>query len=139
VALQAMRLRDRDTMQGPICELGAPPAGVRPTPVSVALESFSPDVAFEIALRESPRAEQLRRSAAELSEAEFRETFRLLERLDSNDKVDVHLALRRELHGLLGTERWTAIAASRDPLFPVVERVAKSFGLGETAAVAAYQ
>jgi len=105
----------------------------------VSLDFLAPAAAFEVALRESPRSEQLRRSRASLDEHEFRETFVLLERADSTADLAVHAATRQRLRTLLGAQRFAAVAAPRDPLFAIVARVGRERGLDPALLSTAYE
>lgn len=121
----------------------ARPGAPEPPPISdqgnAALDFLTPAAAFEVALRDSPRAEQLRHSGAGLDEHEFREAFALLERLDTNTDLSVQAETRRHLRVLLGAQRLTAVTATRDPLFAVVERAGGEHGLDAAAIAAAYE
>ena len=144
IELQERRLRSRERSAA-ASEIGMPgrPAATQrfqaATASGVPLDFLAPAAAFEVTLRDSPRAEQLRRSGIELEEHEFREAFALLEQADSAGDLVAQAATQQRLRTLLGAQRFAAVAAVRDPLFDVVMRVAREHGLETTKSAAAYE
>ena len=141
VELQERRLRSRERTAA-AAETVIPTATQCLLPATargVPLDFLAPAAAFEVTLRDSPRAEQLRRSGIELEEHEFREVFALLEQADSAGDLAAQAATQPRLRTLLGAQRFAAVAAVRDPLFAIVMRVALEHGLDTTKSAAAYE
>jgi hypothetical protein len=101
-------------------------------------EVLPPGAAFEVALRESALAEQLRASGATFTETEFRETYALLTDAAARRDVEAQLAQRRRLRALLGAERFDRVWAIRDPLAAVVRDASRERGLDDADALRAY-
>ena len=139
IELQQRRLRARGGSIAEPATAAVTASALASTTVGVSLDFLAPAAAFEVTLRDSPRAEQLRSSGVELEEHEFREAFALLEQADRAGDLAAHAATQQRLRTLLGAQRFAAVAAVRDPLFAVVTRVAREHGLDQTASTAAYE
>jgi hypothetical protein len=94
--------------------------------------------AFEVAVRESALAEQLRTSGAKVSEAEFRETYALLADPPAGGDAEALVERRRRLEALLGSQRFDRVWAIRDPLAAVLRDVSAERGLDDAATWRAY-
>lgn len=93
---------------------------------------------FEVAVRESVLAEQLRNAGVEFTEDEFRTAYRILSSLEGMPApADVQSA-RAGLRETLGPRRFDRLWAGRDPVFGVVARVLDEHGFGEDQQFAAY-
>jgi hypothetical protein len=91
-------------------------------------------------LRDSPLAEQLRRSGVEFTEAEFRETFDILRGLEKSIPNTVSYANTRSLlRALLGGRRFSMLWAGRDPLFSAVQRAAEKHSLDDEKLLSVYE
>jgi hypothetical protein len=139
IELQQRRLRARNRSVPMAAMAAATEHSVAATSAGVSLDFLAPPAAFEVTLRDSPRAEQLRSSGVELEEHEFRETFALLEQADVAGDLAAQAATQQRLRTLLGAQRFAAVAAVRDPLFAIVTRVAREHGLDRVASTAAYE
>jgi hypothetical protein len=97
------------------------------------------DAAFEVALRESSLAEDLRAAGIAYTEDEFRSAYALLMEIDgATGDTRVQIAGRRALRALLGTQRYERIWARRDPVMNVVRRIGRDLALSDAAVAAAY-
>ncbi|HZF29543.1 MAG TPA: hypothetical protein VE907_10520 [Gammaproteobacteria bacterium] len=141
VALQGWRLR-RHVDSAPAERGGraAPPAAVDLGGDELAQlrEVLPAAAAFEVAVRESALAEQLRTSGAKFSETEFRETYTLLTNRSGGRGIDAQLAQRRRLQSLLGAARFDRVWAIRDPLAAVVRDASRGRGLDDADTLRAY-
>ncbi len=91
------------------------------------LSLLSDEQRFEHSLRFSPPAAALR--ALDLDEADFRATFRLLERaLAADSSMAVRSGATRALRRSLGVERARSLLANFDPLAGVVRRLLAAAG-----------
>jgi site-specific recombinase XerC len=93
---------------------------------------------YEVALRDSALAEQLRTSGVELTEAEFRETYRVLATLSAGPSADAFGSAREALRSLLGSDRFDRVWAGRDAVFAVVAPLLRRQGIAEATVLAAY-
>jgi hypothetical protein len=101
---------------------------------------LEPTAFHEYSLRDSPLAEQLRRSGVEFTEAEFRETFDILRRLErSIPDTGSYANARGELRALLGGRRFSILWASRDPLFSTVRRAGEKHSLDNEKLLSVYE
>jgi hypothetical protein len=97
------------------------------------------DVAFEYGVRASPLSRQMRASGVSFDELEFRETYALLASLDRGEPAPgAYRDVRRALRSLLGSARFNALWASRDPRFQALEEVGKRHALGDDVLMSAY-
>jgi hypothetical protein len=114
-----------------------------PTAVDITprlAELLGEDVLAEFQLRESRLADQMRGSGVEFSEAEFRETFGILKRLeDSMGDRTMYSSTRSALRTTLGSRRFAQLWASRDPLFSVIEQACASHSLDEETVMTVYE
>ena len=95
---------------------------------------------FEYRLRDSTLAEQLRRSEVEFSESEFRETFRILDRLEkSGGDQALYGESRDSLRNLLGGRRFALLWSGRDPLFAVIQRSCEEHSLTQETTSTVYE
>jgi hypothetical protein len=103
-------------------------------------ELLGQDALAEYQLRESRLADQLRDSGVAFSEAEFRDTFAILKRLDESmgDRT-LFASSRKALRTALGSRRFAQLWASRDPLFPVIEQVCAKHSLDKETVMAVYE
>jgi hypothetical protein len=102
-------------------------------------EFLDADSLAEVLYRYSPLAEQIRSARVQLTEPEFREAFRQLQRLDrQSPQPAVYLEVRASLRQL-GPERFTRLWAARDPLYAAIVASAQQFGFGADTALAAYR
>jgi hypothetical protein len=134
VELQARRLQ---------AQTGAgtqPPASSAPSPVPVepALDFLVPAAAFEVRLRQSVEAEQLRGAGLELDERSFREALAQLFEMRGAQRLASHLRARRALRALLGESAFLRVQAVRDPQFAIVAGVVRAHGADDSAVEAAY-
>lgn len=84
--------------------------------------------------------QRLRRSGIEFSEAEFRETFRLLQQLEAAGVSRKQLlSVREQLRRTLGSRRFAALWATRDPRFSAVQSVGREHDLTEATILSAYE
>jgi hypothetical protein len=126
----------------------AEPVSRAPSSAAAAASEFAdglgavlePAGLHEYMLRDSPLAEQLRRSGVEFTEAEFRETFGTLRSLeesipDTGSYADARSALR----ALLGGRRFTILWAGRDPLFSAVQRAGAKHSLDDEKLLSIYE
>lgn len=98
-------------------------------------ELLSADELLELELRESPVASRIRQSGIEVSEPEFRESFRLLSGLQhSHSDPAAAAGVRQQLRELLGNTRFAQLWSSGDPFYAQLEQLAAQSGL--TAATA---
>jgi hypothetical protein len=106
-----------------------------------ALEALlEPATLFEFLLRDSMLAEQLRASGVELSEAEFRQAFALLQDFEqSGADIGAVLTAREALRQLLGSRRFSALWAMRDPFHARLEAAAARHELDAATLDAAYE
>ena len=141
VALQSWRLRPH-AADAPAERRGraAPPpaADLGGDELAQLREVLPAAAAFEVAVRESALAEQLRASGAKFSETEFRETYALLTSGAAGHGADAQLAQRRRLRSLLGAARFDRVWAIRDPLAAVVRDASRERGLDDADALRAY-
>lgn len=94
---------------------------------------------FELALRDSPEARELRESGVDFSETEFRESFRLLAGMRRPDAgIDDVVAAREGLRTLLGDRRFAELWSTRDPMFARLESAARKHDLDESGLIALY-
>ena len=101
---------------------------------------LEPPVLHEYLLRDSALADQLRRSRVEFTEAEFRETFDVLRRLEeSSPDAGVYASARDALRTLLGARRFAALWAGRDPLFAAIARAGVKHALEEETVLSVYE
>jgi hypothetical protein len=101
---------------------------------------LEPTAFHEYSLRDSPLAEQLRRSGVEFTEAEFRETFDILRRLErSIPDTGSYANARGELRALLGGRRFSILWASRDPLLSTVRRAGEKHSLDNEKLLSVYE
>jgi hypothetical protein len=101
---------------------------------------LGPTALHEYLLRDSPLAEQLRRSGVEFTEAEFRETFDILRGLEKSIPNTVSYANTRSLlRALLGGRRFSMLWAGRDPLFSAVQRAAEKHSLDDEKLLSVYE
>jgi hypothetical protein len=147
IALQDLRLRQRlERAEAPEQSLHCPAdperadsrVGAGEGDAAALRAVLSADAAFEVGLRESPLAEQLRASGAQLTEAEFRAAYELLRAPEAVRGPEQQLALRRRLKTLLGARRFDRIWAQRDPLAPLIRRVGTELDLDADAIERAY-
>lgn len=136
IALHEWRLRAQ------LDRLAAAANGTAP-PVSQLAEDelesvLPPHLALEVALRESPIAEQLRAANANLDEAAFREAYELLAALPRSRDLETQLEHRRRLRKLLGASAFDRMWAARDPLAAAVRSAGRQLGLDDRAIDAAY-
>lgn len=118
---------------------GAGPALGIADPTAGAAKLLGARDGFEVALRDSNLAEQLRRLGLGFSEAEFRETYRLLAALLGEPAgPEAYGSARRALRKLLGSDRFDRLWASRDPVFGVVAPLLRSRGITEETVFAVY-
>ena len=94
--------------------------------------------AFEVAVRDSALAEQLRGSGAKLGESEFREAYALLADAAAAHDPDAAMKSRRQLRALLGAARFDRVWAIRDPLAAIVRDVGRERGLDDADVMRAY-
>jgi hypothetical protein len=94
--------------------------------------------AFEVAVRDSALAEQLRSSGAKFTERDFRDTYSLLTDVAAARNPETQLAQRRRLRSMLGADRFDRVWAIRDPLAAVVRDVSHDRGLDDADALRAY-
>lgn len=97
-----------------------------------------PQLRLEVALRESPVAEQLRAANANLDEAGFREAYELLAAIPRSRDLETQLNHRRRLRKLLGASAFDRMWAVRDPLAAAIRRAGRQLGLDDRAIDAAY-
>jgi hypothetical protein len=101
---------------------------------------LDPTNLHEYLLRDSPLAEQLRRSGVEFTEAEFRETFDILRSLeDSTPDAGAYANARMALRALLGGRRFSILWAGRDPLFSAVRRAGEKHALDDEKLLSVYE
>lgn len=101
---------------------------------------LSEDLRFEYLLRDSPLAEQLRRSDVRFTEIEFREAFEILDALErSRGDQESYAESRAALRALLGGRRFALLWASRDPLFSVIEQACESHSLTSETVLTVYE
>jgi hypothetical protein len=124
------------------CALGAAAARCEAAPARDSeLEGLADELGagtlFEIGVRESALAAQLRGAGLGFSEAEFRETYAILAALDARGAAGMREA-RHALRATLGGPRFDRLWASRDPVFAAVERVLGELGHTSDQRLAAY-
>jgi hypothetical protein len=101
---------------------------------------LDPAASAEVLYRYSPLAERIRSAGVELSETEFRETFRLLEKLELGPQdAQTYLATRDSLRRSLGADRFTRLWTVRDPVYAAFAAAGTRLGLTEATTLAAYQ
>jgi hypothetical protein len=101
---------------------------------------LDPKTIHEYLLRDSPLAEQLRRSGVEFTETEFRQTFDTLRSLEQSlPDADVLASARNSLRALLGGRRFAALWAARDPLFASVQRIGEKHALESETVLTVYE
>ncbi len=89
--------------------------------------------------RFSPLAEQLRAANLELSEPQFGAAFDRLTQLEAAPAdAKTFSRVRTELRNVLGQQRFTRLWATRDPLFDVLARAARTQSLSETTLLSVY-
>jgi hypothetical protein len=111
-----------------------------PVPAERMGTVLEPATLHEYLLRDSPLAEELRRSGVELTEAEFRETFDILQSLEESiPDAEVYAHARNALRAVLGGRRFAVLWAGRDPLFAVIQRVAENHALTAETVLSAYE
>jgi hypothetical protein len=142
-ALQRWQLSRRSTAPAPRLDARPgrapqPDAGSRGDELTELRRVLPASAAFEVAVRESALAEQLRTSGAEVSEAEFRETYALLADSAADGDAETLAKRRRRLEALLGSQRFDRIWAIRDPLAAVLRDVSRERGLDDAATWRAY-
>ena len=128
---------------GMLSEAVQPPASSPPesTGITSKLAAVLGDEAlFEYRLRDSLLAERLRASRVEFSEPEFREAFRIVDRLDeSSGDADVYASSRSALRTLLGGRRFATLWAGRDPTFAVIREACEDNALSDETALTVYE
>jgi hypothetical protein len=132
IELQARRLEARAHEH--VSPSGAP-AAVRADP---ALDFLTPAAAFEVRLRQSVEAEQLRDAGVDLDEAGFREALALLLEMRGERDLSSYLRAAEALRSLLGPSAFLRVQAASDPLFALIASVARAHGQDESAVEAAY-
>jgi hypothetical protein len=101
---------------------------------------LEPTILHEYLLRDSPLAEQLRRSGVEFTEAEFRETFGILRSLEQSTRdPGAYANARSALRALLGARRFTILWSGRDPLFSAVQRAGEKHSLDDEKLLSVYE
>jgi hypothetical protein len=101
---------------------------------------LEPTALHEYLLRDSPLADQLRRSGVEFTEPEFRATFDVLQSLEqSSPDADVYADARDSLRALLGGRRFAILWGARDPLFSAVRRAGEKHALDEEKVLSVYE
>lgn len=101
---------------------------------------LEPTAVHEYLLRDSPLAEQLRRSGVEFTETQFRETFDILHNLErAAPNAGLYANARNALRVLLGARRFAVLWAARDPLFSTVQRIGEMHGLEEETVLTVYE
>jgi len=100
---------------------------------------LGPDALFELEVRDSAVARQLRSSGVALSESEFRRVFEVLRALERQPgSIGSALAARAALRDLLGDRRFAALWSARDPRFADLARIAARHELGDARLLAVY-
>ncbi|HEX5046208.1 MAG TPA: hypothetical protein VFX89_03725 [Gammaproteobacteria bacterium] len=140
VALQLWRLRHPPNAVpagrgGPVQALAGDAAGGE---LAQLREVLPAGAAFEVAVRESALAEQIRMSGAKFGESEFRETYTLMADTETGRDIEAQLAQRRRLRSLLGADRFDRVWSIRDPLAAIVRDTSRERGLDEADALRAY-
>jgi hypothetical protein len=101
-------------------------------------EALDAGTLFEIGVRESALAAELRSAGLGFSEAEFRETYAIFAALEARGGAADIGAARHALRAALGDARFDRLWASRDPVFAAVERVLGELGHTADQTLAAY-
>lgn len=141
VALQLWRLRHPPAAAPagrPGRAVEAPPGEAGGGELAQLREVLPAGAAFEVAVRESALAEQIRTSGAKFDESEFRETYTLLTEGGTGRDIAAQLDQRRRLRSLLGADRFDRVWSIRDPLAAVVRDASRERGLDEADALRAY-
>jgi hypothetical protein len=100
---------------------------------------LGPDALFELELRDSAIARQLRSSGVGLSESEFRRAFEVLRALEGQPgSIESALAARAALRDLLGDRRFAELWSARDPKFAVLAQIAARHELGDARLLTVY-
>jgi hypothetical protein len=138
VAIQKLRLeRQVDTL-----------ARAAPSNATTAANEFAenlgtlldPTAVHEYLLRDSPLAEQLRKSGVDFTEGEFRETFGVLRNLEESiPDAESYANARSALRALLGARRFTILWSGRDPLYSSVQRAGKEHSLDDEKLLSVYE
>lgn len=153
LAVQRLRFeRDlelRNASRGARPEVGADAGrGIDPAAAATASRHYREGLAaalderalFELDLRDSSAARQLRASQVELSEQEFRAACAVLLDLERGAVGPAEvLAAREELRRLLGDRRFAELWAARDPAYSRIRAVTARHGLAESAVGAVYE
>ena len=125
--------------QRPLAAPGAVVVDHRST-VEELSKFLDPAVVAEVLYRYSALAERIRSAGLELTETEFRETFRSLEQLELGARTAAtFLETRKSLRQLLGADRFARLWAARDPVYAALAAAGTELGLAEATTLAAYQ
>ena len=104
---------------------------------------LSSNAFFEYSLRDSPLANQLRRSGVAFGEQEFRAAYTVLSDFQRTNTDDGNpqdmFSVKNELRRVLGTQKFTEFWAFRDPTYEDLQRVADRHQLPDTTLLAAYE
>jgi len=101
---------------------------------------LDPEASAEVLYRYSPLADRIRSAGIELTETEFRETFRVLEKLELGAQDSkTYLETRASLKRSLGADRFARLWAARDPVYGALAATSTELGLTEATTLAAYQ
>jgi hypothetical protein len=139
IALHEWRLHGQRDRLAAATDGAAPPDALSPHPGEDALAAVLPaHVALEVALRESPVAEQLRSANANLDEAAFREAYEVLAAMGRSRDLETQLEQRRRLRKLLGASAFDRMWAARDPLAAAIRRTGRQLGLDDRTIDTAY-
>jgi hypothetical protein len=149
VAIQKLKLEQQVALadRAPRASV-AGPLSRAPSDATAAAKEFvnrlgtllEPTTFHEYLLRDSPLAEQLRRSSVEFTEAEFRETFDILRGLEESiPDAGSYANARSSLRALLGGRRFSILWAGRDPLFSAVQRAGEKHSLDDEKLLSVYE
>jgi hypothetical protein len=150
VAIQKLKLEQQVAALSGVAQRAsvADPLSRAPTNATAAANEFAdslgtmlePTTFQEYLLRDSPLAEQLRRSGVEFTQAEFRETFGILRSLEQSiPDAGSYANARSALRTLLGARRFSILWAGRDPFFSALRRAGAKHSLDDEKLLSVYE